>query len=157
MSMAFRCTAVTLVLVVAAAIAPATAQISFPWSLSPPPPSAPAAKPSPAGPNITGNWAGQLTPGGDSPPINFELTVTAAAANTKYPELDCTGKLKRLGSSKTYVSFVEIITKGRADKGGKCRDGTVTIARQGDNLSVVWFGSFQDSVILAYGNLAKKK
>jgi hypothetical protein len=54
------------------------------------------------------------------------------------------------------VSFVEIIIKGRADKGGKCRDGSVTIARQGDSLSLVWFGSFQDSVVLAYGTLSKK-
>jgi hypothetical protein len=152
---AFRYHAVTLVLVMAAAIAPATAQLSFPWSTSPPPP--PAAKPATSpGPSIVGKWAGQLTPGGDSPPINYELTVTAAGGETKYPELDCTGKLKRLGSSKTYVSFVEIIIKGRADKGGKCRDGTVTIARQGDSLSLVWFGSFKDSVVLAYGVLAKK-
>jgi hypothetical protein len=152
---AFRSYAATLILVTAAAIAPATAQFSFPWSRSPPP--AAAAKPATGiGPNIAGNWTGQLAPGGDATPINFELTVTAFAADTKYPDLDCTGKLRRLGSSKTYVSFVEIIIKGRADKGGRCRDGSVTIARQGDNLFVVWFGSFQDNVILAYGTLSKK-
>jgi hypothetical protein len=150
---ALRYCAVTLLLVMAAATAPATAQISFPWSTSPPP----AAKPAtPLGPSITGNWTGQLTPGGDSTAINLELTVTAFGAETKYPDLDCTGKLRRLGSSKTYVSYVEIITKGRADKGGKCRDGSVTIARQGDNLSLVWFGSYPDNVVLAYGTLSKK-
>src|ERR1700687_3630872 len=117
---AFRYYAATLVLGIAAAIAPAAAQLSFPWSTSPPP--APAAKPAtPLGPNIIGNWAGQLTPGGDATAINFELTVTALGADTKYPDLDCTGKLRRLGSSKSFVFFVEIIAKGRADKGGRCQ------------------------------------
>jgi hypothetical protein len=35
-------------------------------------------------------------------------------------------------------------------------DGSVTIARQGDNLDLVWFGSGQDGVNLAYGNLSKE-
>jgi hypothetical protein len=149
----------TLAFVMAAAIAPATAQISFPWSRSPP---AAAAKPAaPTGPHLIGNWTGQLTPGGSSTTINFELAVTSAGTetkyDTKYPDLDCTGKLRRTGSSKSYAFFVEIITKGRVDKGGQCRDGSITIARQGDNLNLVWFGSSPDSVTLAYGNLSKKQ
>ena len=145
----------TLAFVFASAIAPAAAQ--FPWSTSP---TTSAKPPSASGPNIIGNWAGQLTPGGSSTPINFELAVTTAGTetkyDTKYPDLDCTGKLRRTGASKTYAFFVEVITKGRADKGGKCRDGSVVIARQGDNLTMVWFGSFSDNITLAYGNLAKK-
>ena len=50
---------------------------------------------------------------------------------TKYPDLDCLGKLTRVGSSKSYVFFVEVITKGQADKGGRCPDGTITVARHG--------------------------
>ncbi|MGP0089292.1 MAG: hypothetical protein ACLPKB_04945 [Xanthobacteraceae bacterium] len=115
----------------------------------------------PIGPNIVGNWTGQLTPGGSPTAINFELDVTTVGAetkyDTKYPDLDCTGKLRRTGWSKSYAFFVEIITKGRADKGGQCRDGSVTIARQGDNLNLVWFNSSPDSVTLAYGNLSKKQ
>ena len=156
-----RYSVATLAFVMAAAVGPATAQLqfSFPWSTSPP---AAAAKPAtPTGPNIVGNWTGQLAPGGSSTAINFELAVTAGGADTKYdtkyPDLDCTGKLRRTGSSKSYAFFVEIITKGRADKGGQCRDGSITIARQGDNLNVVWFGSFSDNVTIAYGSLSKKQ
>ena len=75
---------------------------------------------------------------------------------TKYPDLDCLGKLTRVASSKSYVFFVEIITKGQADKGGRCPDGTITVARAGDKLAVGWFGSIQDTTVVAYGTLAKK-
>ncbi len=159
MTHTFRYCVATLAVVMPAAMAPATAQFSFPWSASPP---TAAAKPvAPIGPNIVGNWTGQLTPGGSPTAINFELDVTTVGAetkyDTKYPDLDCTGKLRRTGWSKSYAFFVEIITKGRADKGGQCRDGSVTIARQGDNLNLVWFNSSPDSVTLAYGNLSKKQ
>jgi hypothetical protein len=151
----FRHYAVALAVITVIAIAPAAAQFSFPWLASSTP--ATAAKPAaPLGPNIAGNWTGQITPVGASTPINIELTVTPGGADTKYPDLDCTGKLRRLGSSKSYVSFVEIIAKGRADKGGRCQDGSVTIARQGDNLTLVWFSSIQGNAIVEYGTLAKK-
>jgi hypothetical protein len=109
-----------------------------------------------AGPNITGNWAGQLNQVGSQTPYKFELSVTAKGAETKYPDLDCTGKLTRVGQSKSYVFFVEVITKGQADKGGRCPDGTVTVARQGDDLALGWFGSIQGSTVIAYGTLKKK-
>ena len=51
--------------------------------------------------------------------------------------------------------FVETITKGQADKGGRCPDGTVTVARQGNKLALRWFGSIQDDVVVAYGTLSK--
>jgi hypothetical protein len=148
----------TLAFVMAAAVGPATAQFqfSFPWSTSSAP--AVAAKPAvPTGPNIVGSWSGQLASVGGSTPINIELAVTTSGVDTKYPDFDCTGKLRRLGSSKSYVSFVEIIAKGRADKGGRCPDGSVTITRQGDNLTLVWFGSIQGNAIVEYGTLAKKQ
>ena len=109
-----------------------------------------------SGPNIAGNWAGQLTQVDNQTPYKFELAVTAKGAETKYPDLDCTGKLTRIGSSKSYVFFIQIITKGRAQKGGRCPDGTITIARQGDNLGLARFGSIQDKTIVAYGTLSKK-
>ena len=52
--------------------------------------------------------------------------------------------------------FIEVVTKGRVDKGGRCPDGTITVARQGDNLAVGWFGNIKDSLVVAYGTLAKK-
>jgi len=109
-----------------------------------------------AGPNVAGNWTGQLTQIGSSTPYKFDISITAKAAETKYPDLDCTGKLNRVGQSKSYVFFVEVITKGQVEKGGRCPDGTVTIARQGDELAVGWFGSIQGNTVIAYGNLKKK-
>ena len=109
-----------------------------------------------AAPTINGNWAGELTQVGSPTPYKFELTINAKGAETKYPDLDCIGKLTRSGSSKTYTFFVEVITKGSADKGGRCPDGTMTLARQGDNLALGWFGSVQGTTVVAYGTLKKK-
>src|SRR5262245_16030079 len=47
----------------------------------------------PTGPSITGTWAGELTQVGSQTPYKFELAVTAKGAETKYPGLDCLGKL----------------------------------------------------------------
>ena len=52
--------------------------------------------------------------------------------------------------------FVEVITKGHVDKGGRCPDGTITVARSGDKLAVGWFGSVKENTIVAYGTLSKK-
>ena len=151
---------------VAAAIVPATAQ----WPTSPPsysptfsPPKntppvvdAPKKQAAPSGPNIAGTWSGQLTQIEGKTPYDVELSITPKGAETKYPSLDCIGDLRRVGQSKSYVFFVEIITKGQADKGGRCPDGTITVARQGDNLALSWFGSVQGSTVVAYGTLSKK-
>jgi hypothetical protein len=109
-----------------------------------------------AGPPIVGSWSGQLTQINSQTPIKVEFAISAKGAETKYPDMDCTGKLIRSGASKSYVFFIEVITKGRVDKGGHCPDGTITLARQGDNLAVGWFGNIKDSLVVAYGTLAKK-
>jgi hypothetical protein len=155
----FRYCAAALVLAVAA-IAPATAQ----FRATPDEPRGPSSvgapkgkkTPTPAGPNIAGSWTGQLTQVGSEAPYMFEIAITANGAETKYPDLDCTGKLTRVGSSKSYTFFIEAITKGQADKGGRCPDGTVTVARQGNDLAVGWFGSIQEHTVVAYGTLKKK-
>jgi hypothetical protein len=143
-----------LVLAMVAAIAPATAQ--FP----PAPEDQPAAKGKRGGAtaasSINGNWSGQLTQVGSQKPYNFELAISGKGAETKYPDLDCTGKLTRVGSSKSYVFYTETITKGQAEKGGRCPDGTITVARQGDDLALGWFGSVQGTTVVAYGTLKKK-
>src|SRR5262245_45137997 len=143
-----------LVLATVAAVAPATAQ--FP----PAPEDQPAAKgkkgAAAASPSINGTWSGQLTQVGSQTPYKFELVINARGAEAKYPDLDCTGKLTRVGSSKSYVFYVEVITKGQADKGGRCPDGTVTVARQGEELALGWFGSVQGTTVVAYGTLKKK-
>ena len=153
---AFRCFAAALALALVAVVAPASAQ--FP----PAPDDTPLVgtpkgkKAAAGGPNVTGNWAGELSQVGSQSPYKFEIAITARGAETKYPDLDCIGKLTRAGSSKSYVFFVEIITKGQAEKGGRCPDGTITVARQGNDLAVGWFGSIQDSTVVAYGTLKKK-
>lgn len=153
-----------LVVSIAAAMVPATAQ----WPASPPPPptsspqntpplvGTPKKEATPSGPNIAGKWTGQLTQIEGKTPYEVELLITAKGAETKYPSLDCSGKLRRVGQSKSYVFFVEIITTGQAEKGGRCPDGTVTVARQGDNLALSWFGSVQGTTVVAYGTLSKK-
>jgi hypothetical protein len=109
-----------------------------------------------SGPNINGSWSGQLSQVGSQATYKVDLLINARGAETKYPDLDCAGKLTRVGSSKSYAFFVEVITKGQVEKGGRCPDGTLTVARQGDELSVGWFGSVQGSTIIAYGTLRKK-
>ena len=109
----------------------------------------------PAGPEISGTWSGELNQVGSTAPYKFELSITAKGAETKYPDFDCVGKLTRAGQSKSYVFFVETITKGQADKGGRCPDGTITVGRQGDNLALSWFGSVQGNTIVATGVLSK--
>ena len=154
-----------LVLAMAATLAPANAQFpptpdeqdtpplaGTPKKRSVPPPAVGG-----AGPNILGNWTGQLNQVGSNTPYKFELAVNAKGAEVKYPDLDCVGKLTRVGQSKSYIFFVEIITKGQAEKGGRCPDGTITVARQGDDLALGWFGSIQGTTVIAYGTLQKKK
>ena len=100
------------------ALEPAIAQFPPPPPTSAPPEDAPPLvgkpkkKTTPSGVNITGNWIGQLTQVGSDAPHQFELAITANGAETRYPGLDCVGKLTRIGSSKSYVFFVETITKG---------------------------------------------
>jgi hypothetical protein len=112
--------------------------------------------PAPPGPSIAGNWSGQLTQVGSQTPYKFELVIGPRGAQTTYPDLDCTGMLTRVGASKSYVFFVEIITKGAVDKGGRCPDGTITVARAGNDLALFWFGSIEANTIVAYGTLSKK-
>jgi hypothetical protein len=159
------CAGVT-VLAMLAAIGSASAQFPPPPPTSSPPPDAPLVgkpkkkaslpKASPPAASIIGTWSGELNQVGSTTPYKFELSITANGAETKYPDLDCIGKLTRVGQSKSYIFFIEVITKGQADKGGRCPDGTVTVARQGDKLALSWFGSVQGNIILASGALSKK-
>ena len=83
------------------------------------------------------------------------LTLTAAGGETSYPEVNCVGKLTRIGASRSYVFYVEAISQGHRDKGGRCPDGTITVGRAGDKLAWVWFGSVDDELVVAYGTLTR--
>ena len=143
-----------LLLATAAAMAPATAQ--FPPASEDQPAAKGKKGAATASSSLNGNWSGELTQVGSQTPYKFELAINAKGAETKYPDLDCTGKLTRVGSSKAYVFYVEAITKGQVEKGGRCPDGTVTVARQGNDLALGWFGSVQGTTVVAYGTLKKK-
>jgi hypothetical protein len=109
-----------------------------------------------AGPEVNGHWVGELTQVGNTTPYKFEIMISPRGLDTKYPDLNCAGKLTRVGQSKSYVFFVEVIGQGHVDKGGRCPDGTITVARSADKLAVGWFGSVKETTIVAFGNLTKK-
>jgi hypothetical protein len=169
MTKGFLYRAVIPILAIGEGILPATAQFQWPPGLSTP---AETAQPAPAipkdkqapkppgssvaGPAVAGNWRGELTQVGSKAPYKLDLVISANGGETKYPDLDCTGKLIRIGASKSYAFYIEIITKGAANKGGRCPDGTITLARAGDNLALLWFGNIDADSIIAYGKLAKR-
>lgn len=101
MTKEFLYCAVALVLAMCGATAPATAQFPPPPPLPTPPaeaqpvPVPPKGKkaPAPAGLSIAGNWSGQVTQVGSQAPYKFELVIGRKGAETKYPDLDCTGRL----------------------------------------------------------------
>ena len=107
-------------------------------------------------PDIAGTWSGTVTQVGSQSKYTVALTITAKGAETDYPELGCGGKLRRVGASSSYVFFVEVITHGQLEKGGRCPDGTITLTRVGDNLGWAWFGTAQGEVIVAFSTLAPK-
>jgi hypothetical protein len=174
MSMGLLSRAAIAILVLGGGLAPTAAQFQWPPELSPPSeqskpapdvpkeppapraPSPPVAAPGAAGPAVAGNWKGELTQVGSKTPYKLDLAISPGGGETKYPDLNCTGKLIRVGASKSYAFFIEVITKGAAKKGGLCPDGTITLARAGDDLALLWFGRIDTDTIIAYGTLAKR-
>jgi len=84
------------------------------------------------------------------------LEITARGAEINYPELHCGGKLSRIGASRDYAFFLETITRGTVDDDGRCSNGTITMARAGDDLAWGWFGLVKGEVVTAYGTLTRK-
>ena len=138
-----------------------------------PPPPPPAAEDAPAapapgtpkapragagpGPAIAGVWSGPIKQVDGTTEYTIKVSISARALETEYPELNCTGKLTRIGQSKSYAFFIEIIANGRTDKGGRCPDGSITVARNGDDLVLSWFGAIAGHTVVAYGTLKKQK
>jgi hypothetical protein len=155
-------------IVMASAIASASAQFQWPPELTAPPAQTERAEPPttssipqakkfsvPAGPTVIGKWKGELTQIGSKTPYKLQLAVSPMGGETKYPDLHCTGKLIRIGASKSYAFFIEVVTEGASTKGGNCPDGTITMARSGDKLALSWFGNIDGNMIIAYGTLSK--
>jgi hypothetical protein len=129
--------------------------------VEPPPAAAPRATArKPAAPvratSINGTWTGQVSQVGSPNEYSVVLTITDRGAQTEYPELECAGRLTRVGASKSYTFYAETITKGHAEKGGRCVDGTITVSRAGDGLAYGWFGVAEGTSVIAHSTLSKK-
>jgi len=114
----------------------------------------PAAPPRPT--SINGAWTGQVSQVGSQSEYSVVLIISDRGAQTDYPELNCSGRLTRVGASKGYTFYAETITKGHAEKGGRCVDGTVTVSRAGDALGYSWFGVVENTPVIAHSTLSKK-
>ena len=73
-----------------------------------------------------------------------------------YPDLNCTGKLTRIGGSGSYVFYAEAIVNNKFDATKKkgCLDGAVTLLRSGNALIYSWIGAYNDKPIVAYATLS---
>jgi hypothetical protein len=106
--------------------------------------------------SINGAWTGQVSQVGSQSEYSVVLTINDRGAQTDYPELNCSGRLARVGASKGYTFYAETITKGHAEKGGRCVDGTVTVSRAGDALAYSWFGVVESTPVIAHSTLSKR-
>jgi hypothetical protein len=107
-------------------------------------------------PTILGTWTGTVAQNAGKSNYSVVMTITSTGAETNYPELNCGGKLRRIGTSKGYVFFMETITRGGKNSGGTCIDGAVTVAPAGTNWAWGWVGSYGGQVYVAWSNLVRK-
>ncbi len=112
-------------------------------------------------PNISGTWKGTVAQNIGSTNYTVILTILSKGPDiqnveTNYPELNCGGKLTRIGASKGYIFYTETITRGGQNSGGSCIDGTVTVASVGEKLAWGWFGSYDGQIYVAWSNLVRK-
>lgn len=128
--------------------APATAQQKNP------PPQKPAAAQPKSG--VAGTWSGSVIQAGTPKPYALAMTIHDKGGDTDYPDLACGGRLTRVGSAGGYTFFLETITRGRLDKGGRCIDGSITVSMAGEELSWGWVGSHKNQTIVAYGTLKRR-
>ena len=58
-------------------------------------------------PTVLGTWTGTAAQNEGKSNYSVVMTITSTGAETNYPELNCGGKLKRVGSANGYVFFLE--------------------------------------------------
>jgi hypothetical protein len=107
--------------------------------------------------SVAGVWSGTVAQNIGSSGYTVVMTITDSGATTDYPQLNCGGALKRIASSGGYTFFTETITRGRHDQGGRCIDGTVTIALAQGKLAWGWFGAFQGKAMNAHALLSHQQ
>jgi hypothetical protein len=100
-------------------------------------------------------WAGNVVqPGNKGYSVIF--TLRAGGGETEYPELNCDGKLARVGSAGGFTFYVETITRGGVNQGGRCIDGSITTKALGDNLAWGWVGTYESRTVVAHSVLQKR-
>jgi hypothetical protein len=134
------------------AMLPALAQQSSPPAKQKPAP----AKSAPAKGGMAGAWTGPVTQPG-SKPYSIVMTLQASGGGeTDYPDLQCGGKLTRAGAAGGYTFFLETITRGRLDKGGRCIDGSITVTMAGTQLAWGWVGIHNGQTLVAHASLKRR-
>jgi hypothetical protein len=108
----------------------------------------------PGDPAVNGTWSGRAIQDQQSIEFIVMLQIAYRRAEISYPELKCSGALRRVGVSSNYVFFAETITSRERDD--TCPDGTVTIARAGDKLAWAWFGVVNGEILSAQGVLDRQ-
>jgi hypothetical protein len=110
-----------------------------------------------AAPDNTGTWVGKASQVGRSRTYTVTITIGKKESTTAYPDLNCTGKLTRIGGSGSYVFYAEAIVNNKFDAAKKsgCLDGAVTLLRSGSSLIYSWIGAFNDKPIVAYATLTQ--
>ncbi len=106
--------------------------------------------------SVEGTWTGTAYQNEGASGYTVIITITSTEAATRYPELNCNGKLTRVGASGDYVFFAETIVRDEPGGGGHCIDGTITVAPAADKLAWGWFGSFEGKAYTAWGLLSPR-
>lgn len=106
--------------------------------------------------SVEGTWTGTAYQNEGASGYTVIITITATDAATRYPDLNCNGKLTRVGASGDYVFFTETIVRDEPGGGGHCIDGAITVAPAGDKLAWGWFGSFEGKAYTAWGLLSPR-
>lgn len=104
---------------------------------------------------VIGAWTGAVTQPG-AKPYSIVMMLQASGGETDYPDLQCGGKLTRAGSAGGYTFFLETITRGRLDQGGRCIDGSITVAMAGAQLAWGWVGTHNGQTLVAHASLKRR-
>ena len=105
-------------------------------------------------------WSGQMRQVDVSSEKTYPMTVRFAGkiGYSDYPELECGGTWKRIGSAPGgYAIYLEKITRGadqHDDKGG-CINGVVIMSTKGDKAVLGWFASLDGEPMLASATLSR--
>jgi len=107
-------------------------------------------------PAVLGTWTGKVVQSDGRSDFTVVMTISANAAETDYPEIKCSGKLRRVGAANGYIFFTETITRGGKASGGDCIDGIITVARASDKLIWGWVGRANNEAFVAWSTLTRK-